>query len=86
MAWAGTPQGPQAVTYSVSCPGFLPFEVTSPNPQAAAGGGSGIHAVIAVGSLQGNMPQRLVMICGSTDLSTGEFVGYLPFLIAPTRS
>jgi hypothetical protein len=83
-ASAGTPQSPQAATFLVSCPGFAPFLATSPTPPSAAGVGTPM-TVIPQGIFHGPMPEDLVMICTGTDVSTGEVIGNVPILIAPTR-
>jgi hypothetical protein len=80
---AGTPQGPQAVTFLVTCPGLAPFEITAPNLNGAAGVGSTM-GVIAVGALQGNMPTDRYMICTGVNEATGQTVT-APILIAPTK-
>ncbi len=82
-AAAGTPQSPQAATYLISCPGIAPFLATSPTPPSSAGVGTPM-AVIPQGQFHGPMPANLVMICSATDVSTGENVGNVPILIAPT--
>jgi hypothetical protein len=83
-AAAGTPQSPQSATYLIGCPGITPFLATSPPPPSAAGVGTPM-AVIPQGQFHGPMPEDLVMICTATDVSTGEVIGNVPILIAPTH-
>jgi hypothetical protein len=41
-------------------------------------------AVIPQGQFNWHMPTDLVMICSATDVSTGNNLGNVPILIAPT--
>jgi hypothetical protein len=83
-AAAGPPQRPQSATYLISCPGIAPFLATSPTPPSAAGIGTPM-AVIPQGQFHGPMPADLVMTCTASDVSTGEIIGNVPILIAPTH-
>lgn len=82
-AWAGTPQGPQAITFLVSCPNVAPFLATTPSAPAPIAVGMPM-AVIPVGILRGRMPENLVMSCTLTDVLTGNVIDGVPLLIAPT--
>lgn len=82
-AWAGTPQGPQAITFLVSCPNVAPFLATTPSAPSPIAVGTPM-AVIPVGILRGRMPENLVMSCTLTDVLTGNVIPGVPLLIAPT--
>jgi hypothetical protein len=82
-AWAGTPQGPQTITFLVACPNLVPFLATSPSSLAPVGVGTPT-AVIPVGIFRGRMPEDLVMSCTLTNVVTGQVDEGVPILIAPT--
>jgi len=81
-AAAATPQTPQPITATVSCPGIAPFLVTSPTLPSAVGVGQQVVAVLPEGLFHGQMPTDLVMFCSLTE--EGQTFNNVPFLIAPT--
>jgi hypothetical protein len=82
-AWAGTPQGPQAITFLVSCPNVAPFLATTPSAPSPIAVGRPM-AVIPLGIFKGRMPENLVMSCTLTDVVIGNVIDDVPLLIAPS--
>jgi hypothetical protein len=77
-----SPRSPQSATYLISCLGIAPFLATSPTPLPAGVGDA--HGRDSARAVHEHMPTDLVMVCSATDVSTGENIGNVPILIAPT--